>query len=129
MTLEKGRPALLNQTETGSSVGLMADNCPGPHMPGQGMPMPNTLPAPSPNRMPPGVVFNPTPLTDADFIGDPWAHRSRKMHCVTCMWYVMKANHGLNELGRCRKRSPTMDGYPVVFATDWCGDHKLDENK
>lgn len=22
-----------------------------------------------------------------------------------------------------------MNGYPVVFETDWCGDHKLDENK
>jgi len=21
-----------------------------------------------------------------------------------------------------------MSGYPVVFDTDWCGDHKLDEN-
>jgi hypothetical protein len=32
-------------------------------------------------------------------------------------------------LGRCRRRCPTMNGYPVVFSNDWCGDHKLDENK
>jgi len=32
-------------------------------------------------------------------------------------------------LGRCRRHAPTMNGYPAVFATDWCGDHKLDENK
>jgi hypothetical protein len=32
-------------------------------------------------------------------------------------------------LGRCRRRAPTMSGYPAVFETDWCGDHKLDENK
>jgi hypothetical protein len=22
-----------------------------------------------------------------------------------------------------------MSGYPAVFDTDWCGDHKIDENK
>lgn len=31
-------------------------------------------------------------------------------------------------IGRCRRHAPTMNGYPVVFASDWCGDHKLDEN-
>ncbi len=33
------------------------------------------------------------------------------------------------DLGRCRRHSPTMNGYPAVFVNDWCGDHKLDENK
>lgn len=61
---------------------------------------------------------------------DPWAHRSSLMTCKSCMWYVRKeAPQGLDELGRCRKRSPTMDGFPAVFPTDWCGDHKLDETK
>ncbi len=23
--------------------------------------------------------------------------------------------------------APTMNGYPVVFVGDWCGDHKLNE--
>jgi hypothetical protein len=32
-------------------------------------------------------------------------------------------------IGRCRKHAPTMGGYPVVYTNDWCGDHKLDENK
>ncbi len=32
-------------------------------------------------------------------------------------------------LGRCRKRAPTLNGFPAVFENDWCGDHKLDENK
>jgi hypothetical protein len=32
-------------------------------------------------------------------------------------------------IGRCRKRAPTLGGYPVVWTTDWCGDHKLDETK
>jgi len=32
-------------------------------------------------------------------------------------------------LGRCRRHAPTMSGWPVMFLTDWCGDHKLDETK
>jgi len=61
---------------------------------------------------------------------DPWKHRSKNMACVTCMWYVPKINdRGDTKLGRCRHHSPTMKGYPAVFPSDWCGDHKLDENK
>jgi hypothetical protein len=61
---------------------------------------------------------------------DPWAHRSAKMSCKTCMWYVRKTSkEGAIELGRCRRHAPTMSGYPAVFTTDWCGDHRLDENK
>lgn len=55
---------------------------------------------------------------------DPWIHRDQGMRCSTCMWFVEKG-----VLGRCRRRAPTMNGYPVVYPTDWCGDHKLDENK
>jgi hypothetical protein len=32
-------------------------------------------------------------------------------------------------LGRCRRHCPTMSGFPAVFENDWCGDHKVDENK
>ena len=56
---------------------------------------------------------------------DNWAHRSEGMRCLSCMWFVEKAG----VLGRCRRRAPTMSGFPAVFRTDWCGDHKLDENK
>ena len=56
---------------------------------------------------------------------DNWKHRSEKMVCITCMWYAVKNE----KLGRCRKHAPTMNGYPVVFTSDWCGDHKIDENK
>lgn len=72
---------------------------------------------------------------------DNWAHRSDGMRCMSCMWFVQKAarpvpvptephaetRHSL--LGRCRRRAPTMAGFPAVFDTDWCGDHKLDEEK
>lgn len=56
------------------------------------------------------------------------------MSCATCMWFVPKerqtpAPDSRPVLGRCRRHAPTMLGYPAVFETDWCGDHKLDENK
>ena len=64
---------------------------------------------------------------------DPWGHRSQRMVCRTCMWFVSKVptnpaipNGGI--VGRCRRHAPTMNGYPVVFENDWCGDHKLNEN-
>lgn len=70
---------------------------------------------------------------------DPWAHRSEGMRCKTCMWFAVKAvplvvthvngKPTKGQLGRCRRHAPTMNGYPAVFETDWCGDHKLDEGK
>ena len=61
---------------------------------------------------------------------DPWKHRAQGMNCDTCMWYVAKhAPASAEEIGRCRRHAPTMNGYPVVFPVDWCGDHKLDEMK
>lgn len=117
---------------------------------------------------------------------NPWEHRSEKMKCKTCMWFVPKSpkveeptpqdpiDWGVRStvvkfpdghrafrrhvtatgaevfktvktltferieschrdddqrIGRCRRYAPTMNGYPVVFTHDWCGDHKLDEGK
>jgi hypothetical protein len=65
---------------------------------------------------------------------DPWIHRSEGMRCATCIWFVPKKHNSMQEgelykLGRCRRHAPTMNGYPVVYMTDWCGDHRLDENK
>ena len=57
---------------------------------------------------------------------DPWEHRSRNMVCMTCMWWVRK---GETALGRCRRRAPTMAGFPAAYGHDWCGDHKLDEKE
>ena len=47
---------------------------------------------------------------------DNWKQRSSGMICKTCMYFVNF---------RCRRRAPTMKGYPAVYETDWCGDHKL----
>lgn len=71
---------------------------------------------------------------------DNWKHRSSSMKCSTCMYYVPKLVQRVatkkdsitsveSILGRCRRSAPTIKGYPVVFNTDWCGEHKLDENK
>lgn len=64
---------------------------------------------------------------------DKWAHRSRRMRCGSCMWFVAKSSDNPttpgNTLGRCRKHAPTLGGWVAVFESDWCGDHKLDENK
>ena len=32
-------------------------------------------------------------------------------------------------LGRCRRHAPTRKGWPAIFSADWCGDHKIDEDK
>lgn len=61
---------------------------------------------------------------------NPWKRRSEGMKCITCMWFVRKEiREGVTtKIGRCRRHAPTMNGYPVVFENDWCGDHKLNEN-
>jgi hypothetical protein len=52
------------------------------------------------------------------------------MRCKTCMWFVPKqAADGITDLGRCRRHAPTGMGFPPVFVNDWCGDHRLDENR
>ena len=67
---------------------------------------------------------------------DPWKHRSKGMLCATCMWWVLKevdsaeSTKRVSELGRCRKNAPLANkGFAPTFANDWCGDHRLDENK
>ena len=62
---------------------------------------------------------------------DSWKHRSEGMRCKTCMWFVPKlsANTDAPQIGRCRKHAPTMNGFPAVYPMDWCGDHRVDENK
>jgi hypothetical protein len=67
---------------------------------------------------------------DALKVRDNWKHRSVGMKCSTCMWYCPKRAHSENPaIGRCRKHAPTLGGFPVMYAGDWCGDHKLDEEK
>jgi hypothetical protein len=63
---------------------------------------------------------------------DPWHNRGDGLRCKSCIWFVPKPPHALGrgcDVGRCRRHAPTMGGYPAVFVNDWCGDHKIDENK
>ena len=57
---------------------------------------------------------------------DNWHHRADNMLCKTCMYFVEKHN---KKIGRCRRNAPTIKGFPALFPTDWCGEHKIDENK
>ena len=61
---------------------------------------------------------------------DNWQHRSGGMRCETCIWFVFKqrSDDKPAHLGRCRRHAPSMSGFVPVFRTDWCGDHRLDEN-
>lgn len=81
----------------------------------------------------PGEMVSRGPATTFAAPRDPWKHRSAGMSCATCMWFVEKTpqvDAGVAvKIGRCRRHAPTMNGYPAVFPTDWCGDHKLDETK
>lgn len=77
---------------------------------------------------------------------DPWKNRVSGMRCKTCMWFVqkgekqpvtwkdaekdgIKAERKIKVVGRCRRHAPIMSGYPVCYEDDWCGDHRVDENK
>lgn len=80
-----------------------------------------------------GIKQNPANKAQGAIAGgDPWVNRTGGMRCKTCIWFVPKTTQLLgdvSEIGRCRRHAPTMGGYPVVYMTDWCGDHRLDENK
>lgn len=64
---------------------------------------------------------------------DNWENRQSGMICGSCCFFVEKNTRIVQRvdrvIGRCRFNAPTMKGFPVVFSTDWCGQHKLDENK
>lgn len=69
------------------------------------------------------------PFEEEELPEDPWKGRSQGMRCTTCMFYVEKKSSTGVEIGRCRRNAPTMKGYPAVFPTDWCGEHRIDEEK
>lgn len=52
---------------------------------------------------------------------DQWSEQATFI-CVCCLHFVEKEGQ---EVGRCRRHAPTMSGFPIVYPTDWCGDHKL----
>jgi len=58
--------------------------------------------------------------------------KASKMKCPTCSWFEeTELYHKIDKkcfalIGTCRKHAPTTNGYPPVFTTDWCGDHRSD---
>lgn len=87
---------------------------------------------------------------------DNWSCRVERMRCRTCRFFVAKQVTYVPQpdeswgsapgvpmpgpvptptptpngvVGRCRRHAPTLRGWPVVYDSDWCGDHKLDETK
>jgi hypothetical protein len=68
----------------------------------------------------------------SEFVSDPWAGRSEGMRCKTCISFVPKGNvvdEAKGAFGRCRAHAPTMRGFVPVWGMDWCGEHRIDENK
>lgn len=58
---------------------------------------------------------------------DKW-DRKTNFNCDSCRYYVPKVAYKDNQ-GACRRRSPTLEGYPVVYAEHgWCGEHKIGSN-
>lgn len=57
---------------------------------------------------------------------DNWSNRKDTMKCGLCIWFIQKDIGSM--IGRCRKHAPKLNGWPVVYISDWCGDFKLDEN-
>jgi len=57
---------------------------------------------------------------------DNWKHRASKLKLKEA---IPEDKPVAGSLGRCRRNAPTMKGWPAVFSTDWCGDHKIDEEK
>jgi hypothetical protein len=53
---------------------------------------------------------------------DNWSHRDISMRCDSCMWFSLKEG---SVADRCRRHAPTMNGYPAIYSSDWCGDHKI----
>lgn len=57
------------------------------------------------------------------------------MICGTCMYFVVRREvinsqgKSIANEGDCRLNAPTKFGWPDVVTTDWCGNHKIDENK
>lgn len=65
---------------------------------------------------------------------DNWIRREESRVCYNCFFYVEKELDDKKRkdvtFGWCRRHAPVVgEGFPAVFPTDWCGDHKLDENK
>lgn len=44
------------------------------------------------------------------------------LRCINCLWHS-----GGEYRGHCRRNAPGPNGWPIVFALDWCGEHTPDK--
>lgn len=54
---------------------------------------------------------------------DNWVAHTSTHTCKFCMWFKAKTN----KVGRCIINAPTIKGFPVVYETDTCGEHRLND--
>jgi hypothetical protein len=49
--------------------------------------------------------------------------------CKTCLWLAAtpKDVKPAIGIGWCHRHAPTINGYPIAFADDWCGDHNFNK--
>ena len=57
-----------------------------------------------------------------------------RQQCVNCKFFFHLLHDNVQEgdvlrAGRCRRRSPTSDGFPFVLPIEWCGEYETDINK
>lgn len=75
------------------------------------------------------------PRTDQVMHGETPASLSLSVgtRCRSCAFFAERSrsisNNATGSPGRCRRHSPTLRGWPIVYSLDWCGDHKHDEGK
>lgn len=66
---------------------------------------------------------------------DLWKDRHLNRRCENCMYWLEKepkkpSSKTYTIIGRCRRNAPIVQtGYPTTYPDDWCGEHKLDEEK
>jgi len=53
-----------------------------------------------------------------------------KLRCFNCVFFEGKEDAtGFIQVGRCIRNAPTIRGFPIMLPNQFCGEHRLDENK
>lgn len=51
------------------------------------------------------------------------AAASPEVSCRSCRWLGKPGAFALEAIGTCRRFPPSLQGWPGVSASDWCGEH------
>ena len=53
-----------------------------------------------------------------------------RLKCFNCIFFEGKEDAtGFIQVGRCIRNAPTIRGFPIMLPNQYCGEHRLDENK